>query len=101
MGDGNLETVNQVLEFIRRRFPDDCNWVSGNCYYFAVILKARFSEAVVYYDVIYGHFVVKIKGAYYDHNGVVDLTDRYLVEWDKFDDYDARQKQVIIRDCIR
>lgn len=96
-----MEIVNQVLEFIQRRFPDDCNWVSGNCYYFAVILKARFPESVIYYDVIYGHFVVKIDDVYYDHNGVVDLTDRYLVDWDRFDEYDARQKQAIIRDCIK
>ena len=31
--------MNQVEEFIQRRFPVDCNWTNGNCYYFAVILN--------------------------------------------------------------
>lgn len=41
--------MNEVTEFIHRRFPDDCNWTSGNCYYFAVILQARFGGEKLYY----------------------------------------------------
>lgn len=36
--------MNKIEEFINRRFPNDCNWLSGNCYYFAIILKDRFPE---------------------------------------------------------
>lgn len=92
--------INPVLDFISRRFSGDCDWTSGNCYYFAMILKSRFPCCNIYYDVIYGHFIVKIGKLFYDHKGIVDLTDRYLVDWDRFDDYDSNQKRAIIRDCI-
>lgn len=96
-----MSDTNMVLDFIRRRFPSDCQWTSGNCYYFAVILKARFPCAVIFYDVIYGHFIVRIGKMYYDHKGVVDMTNRVLVEWDKFDAYDVNQRKRILIDCIR
>ncbi len=91
--------MNKVLDFIKRRFPVDCNWITGNCYYFSQILLSRFPEGVVYYDVIYGHFIFKYEDRYYDWTGEID-SKGYLVEWDKFDEYDSLQKQVIIRDCI-
>lgn len=90
---------DEVLEFIHRRFKNDCNWVTGNCYYFAVILKDRFPEGKIYYDVINGHFVFEYNNQLYDWNGKVNHV-RYLVEWDKFDEYDSLQKQIIVRDCI-
>ena len=96
----NINSDDEVLEFIKRRFPKEANWVSENCYYFAVILNNRFN-GTIYYDVIYGHFVTRIGDSYFDNNGKVDLTDRVLVEWEKFDEYDSLQKQRIIRDCIR
>lgn len=95
-----MTCVNPVLDFISRRFDIDCRWTTGNCYYFAVILKARFPCGVIFYDVIYGHFIVQIGGLYYDHNGIVDLTDRFLVEWENFDAYDSNQKRRILIDCI-
>ena len=90
---------NEVLNFINRRFKNDCNWTTGNCYYFAVILKDRFPEGEMYYDVIYGHFVFKYQNEYYDWNGVIQSIG-YLVEWDKFEEYDFLQKERIIKDCI-
>jgi len=89
----------EVIDFINRRFKKDCDWTCGNCYYFAIILKARFPEGIIYYDVLDGHFVFAYQGELYDYNGIIYKT-MYLVEWDKFDDYDSNQKQVIVRDCI-
>ena len=91
---------DNILEFIHRRFKNDCNWLDGNCYYFAVILKDRFPDGKIFYDVVLGHFVFAYDGHMYDWNGLVNLDKRYLIEWDKFDEYDSLQKQVIIRDCI-
>lgn len=91
--------MNEVLEFIQRRFKDDCCWMSGNCYYFAIILKDRFSKGKIFYDVIDGHFLFEYQNILYDWNGVVNSVG-YLVEWDKFDNYDKLQKKVIVRDCI-
>jgi len=92
--------MNEILEFIKRRFSTDCNWTTGNCYYFATILLSRFPEGIIYYDVIYGHFIFKYEGFYYDWTGCVEPKG-YLVEWDKFGEYDSLQKQRIVCDCIK
>lgn len=91
---------DEVIEFIKRRFPADCHWKCENCYYFALILKDRFPGGKICYDVINGHFSYKYKNHYYDHTGMIN-PDGYLVIWDDFDDYDSIQKQRVIRDCIK
>ena len=90
----------EVLDFINRRFRTDCDWLTGNCYYFAVILLARFPQGSIYYDVIDGHFVFGYQGVYYDWTGITDYAKDNLVEWNKFDEYDILRKERIIRDCI-
>ena len=90
---------DEVLEFIHRRFPTDCNWTSGNCWYFSLILKDRFPNGIVLYDVINGHFIFQCNGKYYDWTGIIE-PDGYLVEWERFDEYDSLEKKRIIRDCI-
>ena len=67
-----MKTNDMVLEFIHRRFPVDCHWLDGNCYYFALILLDRFPIGKILYDVIDGHFVCEIDGVKYDWSGVVD-----------------------------
>lgn len=91
--------MNEVLEFIKRRFPVDCNWTTGNCYYFSIILKDCFSSGKIFYDVINGHFIFLYDGKYYDWTGEIK-PNGYLVEWDKFEEYDSLQKQRIIHDCL-
>lgn len=93
--------MNKIEEFIFRRFPDDCNWLSGNCYYFALILKDRFPEGIIVYDVIYGHFLLKVSRCVYDFKGKHNIAGKILIEWDKFDKYDPLVKTKIIRDCIK
>lgn len=90
---------NEVLDFIHRRFPINNDWVSGNCYYFARILNARFG-GTIYYDVEIGHFVTEINGKFYDWNGEVPENDDLYVLWSNFDSYDQCQKMRIIKDCI-
>lgn len=94
--------MKEVLDFIKKRFTNAYfKWDCGNCYYFALILKERFG-GTIFYDVIYGHFVTKINGVYFDYNGVVsDIAERTFIEWDKFDEYDSVQRERIIRDCIK
>lgn len=90
---------NEVLEFINKRFKNVSDWINGNCYYFAIILKDRFPEGQIYYDVINGHFVFEYNDKFYDHAGVVNSYN-CLVKWNEFDMYDSLQKERIIRDCI-
>ena len=92
---------DEVLEFINRRFKKDCDWLNGNCYYFALILKDRFPESRIVYDTIYGHFFIEYQGKCYDHAGErVYPGGSYAVYWDEFDQYDRLVKERIIRDCI-
>lgn len=95
----NTQKINDDIEdFINRRFPIDCNWKSGNCYWFSVILHQRYPESVIYYDVIDGHFCVKIGESYYDWEGA--YSPNIPIEWDKFDKYDSLVKARVIRDCV-
>lgn len=121
----NMEENNnndRVLEFIKRRFSntENANWLNGNCYYFAIILRERF-DGEIYYDVINGHFLTLIKDKLYDYSGVVySLTeeemirvndcpliqslklkeDLVIVLWSHYYYHDCLQKQRIDRDCI-
>ena len=93
--------MDDVVEFIRRRFPQDCNWLNGNCFFFAKILQSRFQNGIVLYDVIDGHFVLKIGDLMYDWRGLVedDGQRHEYVEWDKFAEYDSLQKARITGIC--
>lgn len=92
--------IDEVTEFIHRRFAKDCNWIDGNCYYFTVILKDRFQGGVVYYDVTSGHFIYSYNGKFYDWAGVVYPGGR-LVKWDEFNEYDCQQRSRIIENCLK
>ena len=92
--------MQEIFDFIERRFPKDSHWTDGNCYYFALILSDRFN-GTLYYDVIYGHFVCKIEDKYYDYGGLVNLDKRVLVEWDKFEEYDKLQYHRIVEDVLK
>ena len=93
--------MDEIIEFIKRRFPKDCNWLDGNCYYFSKILHDRFETGKILYDVVYGHFLYEYKDNYYDWTGKVSK-EKYnnTVPWELFKNYDEIQYKIIIRDCI-
>ena len=92
---------DKVLEFIQRRFSEDCNWTDGNCYFFALILADVF-DGDIWYECIAGHFVCMIGGMFYDWSGVHDKqTDEFYVRWNEFKQYDSLRYERIIRDCCR
>ena len=55
--------MNEVLEFVERRFPSDNHFLDMNCYHFSLILKDRFRSGKVFYDVINGHFIFLFTGS--------------------------------------
>lgn len=70
----------------------------GWCYYFAVILRARFTGRIYYLPVM-NHFVCKIGDLFYDINGIVIPEGDYY-PWDEYKYQDIIHTQRIIRDCI-
>lgn len=88
----------KITEFINRRFPQDCNWTDGNCYFFAVILQSAFGGDI-YYDVVKGHFLLKCENDFYDWTGKVFKCET-VVKWEEFGRYDEKQEERITRDCI-
>lgn len=92
-----------ILKFIARFKEFDVHgevtntFKFGCCYWFAVILKMRFSEynAKLMYDEIENHFCTQIDNALYDISG--DVTNIYNCKpWDEFDD--LTHKYRIIKD---
>jgi hypothetical protein len=74
----------------------------GDCYYFAIILKERFKDAIIKYLIIDNHFITEIDERMYDIRG--DITDSVdhtqLINWNDMKDYDELLYNRIIRDCI-
>ena len=63
------------------------------------LLKDRFDDGEIFYDVMDGHFIFCHNGTFYDWSGKINPTN-YLVNWNHFDEYDNLQKERIIKDCI-
>ena len=91
--------MTEIEEFIDRRFPIDCNWTTGNCFFFAKILEAAFPGGNILYDIINGHCVSSYCGYLYDWNGIYNEKDAKYIDWEKFEEYDSAQYNRIIRDC--
>lgn len=95
--------MDEVLDFIARRFPHDNNWLNGNCYYFATILKARFPEGEIWYELIDDHFVFLFNHIFYDWSGIVDHykeTQDSLIKWNEYKNIDSLHYSRIVRDVI-
>lgn len=94
----------KILEFIHRRFSKDCDWMNGNCYFFAQILASRFMGEIVY-DPIEGHFLFYAYDEnFYDWSGRRDYTDEYkanFVLWESYSLQDSFHRSRIWRDCVK
>ena len=90
-----------VLDFIHKRFQTDCNWMSGNCYWFAIILTHRFPQLILYYDPIEGHFYsVDLNSSIaYDYRGPHQL-DPSFIRFNKLKVLDPVWYDRIIENCV-
>lgn len=66
--------VEDVLNFVKRRFHEDNHWVDGNCYWAAWILCERFPWLSMYYCPIIGHFVAGDGERFFDGHGLYECT---------------------------
>lgn len=95
--------MNEVLTFINKfKFKFDKELVevftTGNCYYFAIILKERF-KGDIYYLPIANHFIYKIDNKYYDITGEVNPAE-HPYKWSEYKLEDTKHGSRIIRDCV-
>ena len=108
---GVMTSTNEILEFIHRRFPHDCNWLNGNCLWFAFILQKRFPNLEIYYLPIQGHFVTglniindalqnsNIKTVYFDWTGEIEPKEE-VWSLSKIKEEDDLLYSHLIRDCL-
>lgn len=96
--------MNEIEEFITRRFKTDCNWMNGNCYYFAKILVDRFCYLTLVYVPCPGHFMAYDSKSelLYDYTGKHTVDEVHYVFFDfnqlKFDEPDMYFR--IVEGCI-
>lgn len=95
----------EVKDFIYRRFKADCQWMSGNCYYFSLILADRFKSysPYMYYDSIDGHFLCRIGSRFYDFTGEHKYGGsdiERLYKWDELKELDCTWYSRIVRDVL-
>lgn len=95
-----MSQSKEILSFIQRRFPSDCHWTDGNCYYFSLILRSRFPNLQIFYEPILGHFVAGDGAHFYDFNGEF-FNYETLVLFDDIEKQDPLWYSRIVRDCIK
>lgn len=89
----------EILDFIKRRWRKDANWLDGNCYWFAHILKTRFPFLEIYYLPIVGHFICGDGVCFYDWTGVVDPEEVPFLLSD-IEKQDGLLYDRLFRDCV-
>ena len=93
-----LHMDDEILDFIRRRFSDDCRWLCGNCLWFAHILASRFDGGRIVLDPVVGHFMFERDGRFYDWTGET-LPEHETIALDEIRKTDELWYDRLIRDC--
>lgn len=91
-----------IDDWIKQRFPTDCNWLNGNCYFFANILMSGWPGGQIVYDPIIGHFMYLYNDHLYDWTGDKGLEIDYedpLCDWDEYAEKETNHWKHIMRDC--
>lgn len=93
------KTILAFIDKFKEIYPAELEDLFGDgwCYYFAIMLRARFGGRI-YYLPKDNHFVCKIGELFYDINGVY-MPDECF-PWDEYKYEDILHTRRIIRDCI-
>lgn len=97
-----IARTEEILDFIHRRFPNEDNWMTGNCFWFAQILRSRFGGMIMY-DPIAGHFLLFKNSKFFDWSGErldYRIDDTNLIDWDNYQQVDKLHYEKIIRDVV-
>lgn len=94
---------DEILEFIRRRFPEDSNWCTGNCYWFAAILHMRFPQYQIWYFPIENHFMIGDGKNFYDWQGLrlLENCEENPILWANIEQMDKTYYNHLVRDCVK
>lgn len=93
---------NQVISFINHfsSFGQpviDC-FTRGNCYWFASLLKERFPDGEIVYNIVDNHFGWRRAGMTYDITGAIDGSG--FINWNEYQKIDPLHCSRIIHDCV-
>lgn len=91
--------IEQINNFIQKRFSKDCDWINGNCLWFAYILKKRFEKLNIYYLPIEGHFVVGYLSSFFDWTGEIKLKETPIL-FDEIKEIDPLWYNRLLSDCL-
>lgn len=95
--------IEEILDFISRRWEGYCNWLDGNCLWFAYILQKRFPQLQIYYLPIEGHFVCGLprenKTIFFDWRGAIVVEEEPWL-FENIKQEDPLYYQRLIRDCF-
>ena len=98
MAENHVLTFIDKFKFRHGKELEDI-FMSGNCYYFALILKERF-YGTIYYLPIANHFVCKIDKDYYDITGKAAMQETPY-RWDEYCITNKKHAARVTRDCIK
>ena len=92
----------EIKDFINRRFSEDCHWLDGNCYYFAMILKTRFPHLEIVYLPVRGHFMASDGEYCYDYLGAwhEDDLNEVIIPLTTIFNQDPLVYNRLVRDCM-
>ena len=91
----------EILSFIKERFANDNNWLTGNCYWFSQILCLRF-HLQCFYQPIKGHFISGDGNCFFDWTGkVTDIEDDRPILYNDICEKDPIWAARLYRDCIK
>lgn len=98
------ELKEQIKDFQQRRFAQDNNWTTGNCYWYAQILQIRFPQLDIYYQPINNHWIAGNKNLniYADWDGIYTFTElqEKPILWTEYVKLDFRHALRLIKQCI-
>lgn len=89
----------EILSFINKRWQGDADWMCGNCLWFALILKTRFSQGEIFYLPIDGHFIFCLEDKFYDWRGRIS-PEEVPVSFCQIQNEDPLLYNNLLRDCF-
>lgn len=93
----------EILNFIKRRWIQDSNWLNGNCLWFAYILNKRFPQLQIYYLPIEGHFICGVpqenEMSFFDWRGKIIIEEEPIL-FESIKREDINYYNRLIKDCL-